>query len=276
MAETIAPIANDLAVKSRSVRRTIVEMAHRAHCGHVGSALSTVDILSVLYHSFLRIDPTQPQWADRDRFILSKGHGCTALYATLAQRGFFPVAELETFLRDGTLFAGHPSARHVPGVELSTGSLGHGINVGIGMALAGKRGEKNYRTVVLVSDGECDEGSTWEAALTAGFWKLNKLIVIVDYNKIQSFGRVADIMELEPFAAKWTTFNWHVQEINGHDHAEIARALSKATEETQRPSVIIAHTIKGKGVSFMEDTVDWHYWPPSDDQKAKAFSELCD
>lgn len=265
-----------LADLSRKVRRTVIEMAHRAKSGHVGSALSTVDILSVLYHRFLRVDPKNPKWAQRDRFIISKGHGCSGLYATLAQRGFFPEEELETFLKDNSRLAGHPSALHVPGVELSTGSLGHGLNVGVGMALADKRDNTGCRTVVLVSDGECDEGSTWEAVLTAGHWQLGGLTCIVDYNKIQSFGRVKDIMDLEPFADKWKAFRWHVQEVNGHDHAEIENALQETLNHPEMPSVIIAHTVKGKGVSFMEDTVDWHYWPPTDDHKAKAFTELAD
>lgn len=276
MIETMTAPAVSLATRSREVRRTIIEMAHRAKSGHVGSALSTVDILSVLYHRFLRIDPKNPKWPERDRFILSKGHGCSGLYATLAQRGFFPTEQLETFLRDESIFAGHPSALHVPGVELSTGSLGHGLNVGVGMALADKRDANGRRTVVLVSDGECDEGSTWEAALTAGHWKLGNLTCIVDYNKIQSFGRVADIMELEPFADKWRAFRWHVQEVDGHSHDAIERALEATLEHQDMPSVIIAHTVKGKGVSFMENTVDWHYWPPNDDHKMQAFAELVD
>ncbi len=276
MIEAPTAPAVSLASMSREVRRTVIAMANRAKSGHVGSALSTIDILSVLYHRFLRIDPKNPKWAERDRFILSKGHGCSGLYATLAQRGFFSESSLETFLKDESIFAGHPSALHVPGVELSTGSLGHGLNVGVGMALADKRDHTGRRTVVLVSDGECDEGSTWEAALTAGHWELGGLTCIVDYNKIQSFGRTADIMDLEPFADKWRAFRWHVQEVDGHNHAEIEEALAATLREDNKPSVIIAHTVKGKGVSFMEDTVDWHYWPPNDEQKAQAFAELAD
>jgi len=260
--------------KSTDARRTVLAMSHRAHVGHIGSALSTIDILSVLYHSFLQLDPQNPKHSDRDRFILSKGHGCAGLYATLAQRGFFDPQELETFLKDGTRLAGHPSAMHVPGVELSTGSLGHGLGVGTGMALAAKLDKKQYKTVVLVSDGECDEGSVWEAALAAGNWKLGSLICIVDYNKIQSFGHVADIMDLEPFTDKWHAFQWHVQQVNGHNHAEILEALQKTVDVPDQPHVIIAHTVKGAGVSFMEDKVEWHYLPQTEEQFIQALSEL--
>ncbi|MDB4978597.1 MAG: Transketolase [Candidatus Peribacteria bacterium] len=274
MPETNLQRLSDAAQKSAEVRRTVLTMAHRAKNGHIGSALSTVDILSVLYHSFLRVDPKAPKTEDRDRFILSKGHGCSALYATLAQRGYFPEKDLETFIQNDSYLPGHPSALHVPGVELSTGSLGHGLNVGTGMALCARRDARNFRTVVLISDGECDEGSTWEAILTAAHWKLGSLTCIIDYNKIQSFGTVADIMELEPLADKWRAFRWHVQEVDGHNHEQILDALEQATTFADTPSVIIAHTVKGKGVSFMESTVEWHYWPTSDEQYHTAIAEL--
>lgn len=263
-----------LATLSRQVRKAVLTMGHRSHTGHMGSALSPVDILSVLYHAFLRIDPRNPHDPNRDRFILSKGHGCSSLYATLAQRGFFPIEELETFLQDGSRFPGHPSALHVPGVELSTGSLGHGLSVGLGMALAAERDHRPTRTVVLMSDGECDEGSIWEAAMAAGNWGIGSLTCIVDHNKIQSFGRVEDVMDLAPFGDKWAAFRWHVQEVDGHDHVAILAALERAVAETMRPSVIIAHTVKGKGVSFMEDTVEWHYWPLTDQQYQQGMTEL--
>jgi transketolase len=169
---------------------------------------------------------------------------------------------------------GHPSSRLLSGIEASTGSLGHGLGIGIGMALAGKRDGKKYRTVVILSDGECDEGSTWEGILTARHWELGNLIVIVDYNRIQSFGRVSEVLELEPFAEKWRSFGWHTQEIDGHNHQEIVGALENASVDSNRPHVIIAHTIKGKGVSFMENTVDWHYWTPNADHYAQAMKEL--
>ena len=249
-------------------------MAYNAKSGHLGPAFSIVDLLAVLYFRHLRIDPNNPRDPLRDRFILSKGHGCSSLYVTLARRGFFPVEELKTFTKDLSRFPGHPSSLMLPGIEASTGSLGHGLNLGVGIALAGKRDHLAYRTVVIVSDGECDEGSTWEAILAAGHWKLPHLTCIVDYNKIQSFGRTKDIMDLEPFAEKWRAFNWHVQEVNGHNHGEILSALETADTEPSRPNVIIAHTVKGKGVSFMEDTVDWHYWTPTEEHLKKALAEL--
>lgn len=266
--------ALDLRDLSKEIRRDTFQMAHHAKSGHLGPAFSIVDLLTVLYFRFLRIDPENPKQPDRDRFILSKGHGCSSLYVTLAKRGFFPEEELKTFTLDSSRLPGHPSSKLLPGIEASTGSLGHGLNLGAGIALAGKRGKCDYRTVVIVSDGECDEGSTWEAVLAAGNWKLGNLICIVDYNKIQSFGRTKDVMDLEPFADKWRAFKWHVQEVNGHNHDEILKALEVTKKEPDRPSVIIAHTIKGKGVSFMEDTVDWHYWTPTDEHLKQALSEL--
>lgn len=264
----------ELREKSCAIRRDIVTIAHRAKSGHIGPALSIVDILTVLYFHHLRINPGNPVDPGRDRFILSKGHGCAALYVTLAHRGFFPVELLATYLQDGSTLAGHPSSRTVPGVEASTGSLGHGLSIGAGMALAAKRDGNAYRTFVLISDGECDEGSTWEAVLAASHWKLPSLTCIVDYNKIQSFGRVRDVMELEPFADKWRAFGWHVQEADGHDHAALLSTIAAADREEERPSVIIAYTVKGKGVSFMEDTVDWHYLSPTDAQRDRALQEL--
>lgn len=261
--------------ESTQIRRETFLMCHRAKCGHLGSSFSIVDLLTVLYFHHLHLNPNNPKDSQRDRFILSKGHGCASLYVTLARRGFFPKKELESFIQDGSCFAGHPSSKLVPGIEASTGSLGHGFNIGLGMALTGKRDGKTYRTVVIISDGECDEGSTWEASLAAPQWGLSRLTCIVDYNKIQSFGRTKEVMDLEPFADKWRAFGWHVQEIDGHDHRQIAEALDVADRESTKPSCIIAHTVKGKGVSFMEDTVDWHYWTPNDDHLKQALSELC-
>ena len=254
------------------VRADTLRMAKRTGTGHLGPALSIVELLVTLYFDYLHIDPKRPDDAERDRFILSKGHGCMALYATLAHRGFFPVAELETYLADGSRLPGHPSSKILPGVDFSTGSLGHGLGVGAGIALSGKLSGADYRTVVLISDGECDEGSTWEAVLAAAHWKLNKLTCIVDYNKIQSFGRTVDVMNLEPFADKWKAFQWHVQEVDGHDPACIAAALRVADKETERPSVIIAHTIKGKGLSDLEDTVDSHYLPLTEEQYRRSIA----
>ncbi len=265
---------SELQQRSVDIRRETMIMAHRAKSGHLGSAFSIVDILTTLYFSFLKIDPQNPSDPERDRFILSKGHGCSTLYVTLAKRGFFDESELLTFTKNESRLPGHPSSKMLPGIEASTGSLGHGLSIGVGMALAAKRDEKDNQTIVIVSDGECDEGSVWEAILTANHWKLGNLTCIVDYNKIQSFGRVEDVMALEPFRQKWEAFGWHVEEIDGHNHAEILDALEKTKENRNQPSVIIAHTVKGKGVSFMENTVDWHYWSPSDEQCAQALSEL--
>lgn len=263
-----------LQAKSRFLRREILTLAYHAKSGHLGSALSVIDILTVLYYAYLKVDPTAPLDPARDRCILSKGHGCSALYVALADRGFFPRALLhDTFIRDGSIFPGHPSAALVPGVDASTGSLGHGLNIGLGMALSGKLDGQSYRTVVIISDGECDEGATWEAVLAAPHWKLGQLTCIVDYNKVQSFGRVEDVMPLEPFVDKWRAFRWHVQEVDGHDHAALLAAL-QAADRDERPSVIVAHTVKGKGVGFMEDTVDWHYWSLSDAQYAEAMAAL--
>jgi transketolase len=239
----------------------------------LGSSFSIVDLLTTLYFRFLNVDPANPHDPNRDRFILSKGHGCSSLYVTLAHKGFFPTEKLETYMQNDSMFAGHPSALLVPGIEVSTGSLGHGLPVGIGIALAGKLDQKKYKTVVIVSDGECDEGTTWESALAAGNWGLENLICIVDYNKIQSFGTVKEVMELEPFLDKWKAFKWDVQEVDGHNHSEIAAALGRA-HGGGKPHVIIAHTVKGKGVSFMENTVDWHYWTPTDEHLTQALSEL--
>jgi len=277
MSVTASPSAlsiKDLVALSRQIRRDTFIMAHGAKSGHLGSAFSTVDILASLYFAHLDVDPQHPHDPDRDRFILSKGHGCSALYVTLAKRGFFPVEELKTFVQEGSRLPGHPSSQMLPGVEASTGSLGHGLSIAAGIALAGKRDGKKYRSVVMLSDGECDEGSVWEGVLSAANWKLGNLTCIVDYNKIQSFGRVSEVMELEPFADKWKAFRWHVQEVNGHDHKEILAALKEADAEAERPSVIIAHTVKGKGVSFMENTVDWHYWTPTDEHLRQAVEEI--
>jgi len=231
------------------------------------------DLLGVLYGEVLRVDPQNPGWPDRDRFILSKGHACAALYAALALKGFFPVKDLEQFGRDGSPFTTHASHK-VPGVELSTGSLGHGLPVGCGLALAAKRDGLSWRTFVLLSDGECDEGSTWEAALFAGHHGLDNLVAVVDFNALQGFGTVKEVLDLDPFADKWRAFRWAVCEINGHDHAQIKKALRKIPCDSGKPTVVIAHTVKGKGVSFMENKLEWHYRSPNDEQLRQALGEL--
>jgi len=249
-------------------------MTHRANSSHIGSSLSTADLLAVLYGRVLRLDASQPAWPERDRFILSKGHGCAALYAILVERGFFPLEWLETYYQNGSPLAGHATHKNVPGVEVSTGSLGHGLPIATGMALAAKRDAKTYRIFCLLSDGECDEGSTWESALFAPHHRLDNLTAIVDYNKIQSFGRVKEVIDLEPLGEKWRTFGWAVREIDGHDLSAAEDALSRLPFEAGRPSCIVAHTIKGKGVSFMEDKLLWHYRSPRAEELEMALAEL--
>ena len=259
---------------AHNIRRQSVIMAQRAKASHVGTSLSMAELLAVLYGKILRIDPTQPDLPDRDRFILSKGHGSAAYYAVLAEAGFFPHQWLETFYQNGSRLAGHATHTHIPGVEISTGSLGHGLSIATGMALAGKRDGRHYRVFCLLSDGECDEGSTWEPVLFAPQHKLDNLVAIVDYNKIQSLGTVKEVMDLDPFAEKWRSFNWSTIEIDGHNVHEIEGALQRVPFEPGRPSCIIAHTIKGKGVSFMEDKLLWHYRSPQDEEFDAAIKEL--
>ena len=263
-----------LADLSRRIRAHTLRMVHKAKASHVGTCLSMTDLLAVLYGEILRVDPERPNWEDRDRFILSKGHGAAAIYATLAERGFFPISWLETYCCDGTRLAGHITHFHVPGVDASSGSLGHGLSLACGMALAGKRDRLPYRVFALLSDGECDEGSIWEAVLFAPHHRLDNLVALVDYNKIQSFGTVKEVLDLEPFADKWRAFGWGVREIDGHDHRQIYDALNGVAFETGKPSVLVAHTIKGKGVSFMQDKLDWHYKSPDAAQLARALAEL--
>jgi transketolase len=258
------------------IRAHALRMVHAARASHIGTCLSMADILAVLYGAVLRVDPARPDWEDRDRFILSKGHGAAALYATLAERGFFPAQWLRTYCGDGSRLAGHVAHHDVPGVEVSSGSLGHGLSIACGMALAGRRDGRPYRVFALLSDGECDEGSIWEAVLFAPHHRLDNLVAVVDYNKIQSFGPVAEVLDLEPFAAKWRAFGWAVREVDGHDHRQLHDALRPGGggAERPRPTVVIAHTVKGKGVSFMEDDLAWHYRSPSPEQLARALAEL--
>lgn len=259
--------------RARRIREHALRMVQRANASHIGTGLSMTDILAVLYAGVARVDPANPRAPDRDRVILSKGHGAAAFYAALAEAGFFEASRLETFCQDGSALAGHVS-HHVPGVDFSTGSLGHGLSLGCGVALGFKRDRKPGRAFVILSDGECDEGSIWEAALFAPHHGLDNLIAIVDYNKIQSFGTVKEVLELEPFADKWTAFRWHVQTIDGHDHGALARAFAAIPVVPGRPSVIIADTVKGKGVSFMEDKLLWHYRSPTKEQLEAAVAEV--
>ncbi len=259
---------------ARRIRVHCVEMTARANASHVGGALSAADILAVLYGKILRFDATKPDWPDRDRFILSKGHACTALYAALAETGYFPLEKLETFYADGSPLAGHATHKDMPGVEVSTGSLGHGLPLSTGMALAGRRDGRAYRVFCLVSDGECNEGSTWEPALFAPHHSLDNLVVIVDYNKIQSLGRVEDVIDLAPLADKWRAFGWATEELDGHDTRALESALERVPLEAGKPTCIVAHTVKGKGVSFMEDELLWHYRAPLGELLDQALAEI--
>jgi transketolase len=264
----------DSAEFAHHIRTRTLQMINRARSSHIGSSFSMADLLAVLYNGVLRVDPKQPDWPDRDRFILSKGHACAALYVALANRGFFPDSWLDDFCQDGARLAGHATHVGVPGVEISTGSLGHGLPIGCGMALAAKRDRAPHRVFVMLSDGECDEGSNWEAALFAPHHQLDNLVVIIDYNKIQSLGTVKDVLDLEPFADKWRAFGWAVQEIDGHNLQEIEQALTDVPAKAGKPTCVIAHTIKGKGVSFMEHKLLWHYRSPNSEEMAEAMSEL--
>jgi transketolase len=254
------------------LRRHVVRMCNRGGSSHVGSGLSIADIIAVLYGGVLRIDPAQPTWEERDRFILSKGHAGACVYAALAECGFFDVSVLEAHYRNGSNLSGHVSHKGVPGVELSTGSLGHGLGIGTGMAFNLRRMGGKQRVFVVLSDGECDEGSVWEAALFAGHHRLENLCAIIDYNKLQSIGRVSDTVNLEPFAAKWRAFGWHALSVDGHDHDALRSAFAERAEN--RPTCIIADTVKGRGVSFMENQVLWHYRAPQGEEYAAAMREL--
>ena len=256
------------------VRRHVVEMTSRGGSSHVGSALSIADIMAVLYGKVMRVDPQAPRSPQRDRFILSKGHAGAAVYATLAETGFFPVEKLLDHYQNGSDLSGHVSHKGIPGVELSTGSLGHGLPVGTGMAKAGKLRGASHRVFVLLSDGECDEGSNWEAILFAAHHRLDNLVVIVDYNKIQSLAPVSETLGLEPFTDKWTSFGWSVLEVDGHDHQALAETLESIPATNGKPTCVIAHTTKGKGISFMENSVLWHYRTARGEELNAALAEL--
>ena len=238
----------------------------------MASALSCADLVAALYFEALHIDPAAPEDEGRDRFILSKGHGCMALYAALAERGFFSEEMLDEYARDGGRLAEHPAPRCVPGLEAATGSLGHGLGLGCGLALAAKIRGQSHRVFVLLSDGECAEGSVWEAALFASARRLDNLVAIVDYNNWSAMDRTSPY--LEPLAEKWKAFGWPPVEIDGHDVGAIVAALSRAPFEPSRPAAVVAHTVKGKGVSFMEDDLEWHYRPPNDNDLKRALEEI--
>ena len=265
---------NELALTAAKARLLAVEAVHRCASGHPGGSLSALDVLTVLYFHTMNIDPENPTDPDRDRFVLSKGHCTPALYPTLALRGYFPVEDLELFRSIKGHMSGHPDMKHVKGVDMSTGSLGQGISAAVGMALAGKLDEKDYRVYTVLGDGEIEEGQVWEAAMAAAKYKLDNLCAIVDVNGLQIDGRTADVMPSEPLDAKFAAFNWNVIHVDGHDYEALAGAFDIAKTVKGKPTVILAKTVKGKGVSFMEDNAGWHGKAPNDEQMAEAREEL--
>ncbi|QWD92053.1 transketolase [Polynucleobacter asymbioticus] len=265
----------DLVKYAQEIRLLVLELCYTKKTSHIGGAFSVADILAVLYGEVMNINPLLDKEPGRDRLFYSKGHACTALYAALSKRNFFTTETLlNNFIKDGEYFTSHIN-HSLPGVELSTGSLGHALGVAAGSALAGKRKKLPYTVYAILSDGELDEGSNWEAIMFAAQNKLNNLILIIDYNKIQSFGRVEDVMALEPFADKFRAFNWHVEEVDGHSIEDLKATLTNLMQiDDSTPKCLIAHTIKGKGVSFMEDSLAWHYKSPNSDEYQDAKKEL--
>jgi transketolase len=264
----------ELEEHARRLRVDVLDMVHRAQSGHPGGSLSAADILAALYFHHLNIDPLQPNWAERDRFILSKGHAAPALYAALARRGYFEAAELATLRQIDSRLQGHPDRLKTPGVDMNAGALGHGLPVGVGLALAAKMAGQSWRTYVLLGDGETQAGVIWEGALFANKLHLDNLTAILDLNDVQLDGRCHDIMPMEPVVDKWRAFGWAVLETDGHNMARVCDALDEAQHIHDRPTIIVAHTVKGKGVSYMEGQSKWHGRPPTDQEYATALQEL--
>ncbi len=264
----------NLDLTARQLRLRLIQMSHAAGTPHLGSALSCVDILVAAYWNVLKLDASTPADPDRDRFILSKGHAASALYATLAERGFFPKEWLDRFAQHGAPLAEQPAPNCAPGVELATGSLGHGLPVGVGMAMAARIQKRDYRVFVCLSDGECNEGTVWEAAMFAPAQKLDHLCIVVDYNKWQATGRSNEIMALPSLRDKWAAFGWTAHEVDGHNISELTRLLSTVPDSSGKPLAIVAHTVKGKGVSFMQDDNNWHYRIPKAEEVEQAKREL--
>lgn len=260
--------------EAKDLRLSILDMIVNAHASHIASSYSITDILVYLYNEVLSVNKANIENPDRDRFILSKGWGISALYAILAKKGIIKKEYLKTYCEDGSRMIGISTRNGMLGIEATTGSMGHGLPIGVGMALGAKLRKKSYRVFVLISDGECDEGSTWEAILQAAHHKLDNLIVIVDYNKWQSFGKTNEVLNLEPLKEKWKAFNWEVLEINGHSFYEMSKVFSKVPFKKNKPSVVIAHTVKGKGVSVFEDKNEWHYKTPTKSEIEIAMKEL--
>jgi transketolase len=280
-------IVKDISAKAQTFRIQVLRMVYNAQTGHIGGAFSVAEIIASLYFHHLRVDPTLPNWPGRDRLLFSKGHACAMLYTALAYRGFFPIDELMTFRQLNSRLQGHPDRLRTPGVEICAGPLGHGISIGVGMALAQKMGGKKPSAssspsarasagsvYVVLGDGEINAGVIWEGAMIAAKYRLGNLTAVLDYNGIQQTGATADVLPTEPIAAKWEAFGWHVQEINGHNVGEVLNALDRADEVHARPSIIIARTTKGRGVSFMEYDHRWHGMPPNKQQYELALAEL--
>ncbi|WP_166240940.1 transketolase [Paenibacillus turpanensis] len=262
----------ELKAKAAQIRMELLTMIHRAKTGHTGGSLSNTDILTALYYRVMKIDPNDPKWPERDRFIASKGHSVESLWCILADLGFFPKEELLTFSQFGTRLIGHPNNK-VPGIEMNTGALGHGLAIGVGMALAAKRDGNAYRVFCLMGDGEQAEGSVWEAAMAGAHYKLDNLIGIIDRNRLQISGSTEDVMGLEPLQGKWEAFGWKVVSVDGNDMGELVQVLEAVPEE-RRPTLVLANTIKGKGVSFAENAAHWHHHVPNDAELEQALSEL--
>jgi transketolase len=256
------------------IRCDIIDMICTAAAGHPGGSLSAADVVTALYFRVMRIDPQNPDWPDRDRFILSKGHACPVWYAALAERGYFDKSHLKTLRRMGSILQGHPDMRKTPGIDMTAGSLGHGLSAGLGMALSGKLQQKDYHVFVIIGDGESQEGSIWEASMAAPNFKLDNLTAILDYNHLQNDYSVDDIMPIHPAVDKWQAFGWHVIDIDGHDMAQVVAALEEAKSHKGKPTMIVANTVKGKGVSYMENVCEWHGRAPCQEEADQALEEL--
>lgn len=279
LSATLSPLMENgtieqLQKKATLLRKDIVEMITAAASGHPGGSLSAADLITALYFKVLRHKPSEPEWSDRDRFILSKGHGAPALYAALARTGYFPVENLKTLRKLGSPLQGHPEKGKLVGIEASTGSLGQGVSIGAGMALAGRLDRKDYRVYVLMGDGEANEGQVWEAAMFAAHYKIDHLTVILDCNRQQLDGWTAEILDIEPLADKWRAFGWQVIDFNGHDFGQILKAFDEARRTTGKPTLLLARTTKGKGVSFMENNLEFHGVAPTTDQLQASLKEL--